>query len=597
MASPEKPRMEVTESMSAAERRVNVNKEDIPREQKLQIATLERSIRDFMRDPKYAELKDSYKRDLGNYDNSPESVLGTVKYHFDKMQAAENEASAEALRSISFLAISKLEEVKHDLGIVSQIQEDHDRSYAAAVGRMTGADRPIAEAQELPENMDAIEEMLGIKPRQKLETNAVLNEEKLVELKRPENSVAYMNAKVMYASITGGAHLEDATKMIDDALTEGIAKAKSLTDQQARQSALLKLVEHQLKGMQGLYKILTAKDREEPPHHAAESKESSEFTDEQMAEILDKIMAEVRWDRVDASKPVKVPTTISEGLDAYYNVGQAYQFYTGRGPQDLNFVEASHLGMAQGALDALVGFDKMAVGAVSWVGEKTGLVSSEHKSEATAHAEGAVSKILSTCKSLLDPNTWTMGWQMLQYGFENTTSNEKVFMLNKIVTELITGGAIGGEVLHALKLGKYVVGGKAALELMGGAFEAVSTLYPSLAKYGFTAEKIVTGLEGAAHKVVHLWDHGVLHSAHLAEKAHGVEAAVYHPTVGAYSHAKEEVIHEEHSFEYDEMKEVAQDIRQALKGADSLGLTEDQVADLRHERAQIESRIATVSHG
>lgn len=596
MSNKEIPAGKASEVMALADRRVNVNQEDIPREQKLAIVKLETDLSGFMRDPKYKEMRDIYIKRYDVTGRGVEELFATMKLHYSEVQSGESEHAGEQLRAITDIALHEMEDLKMRMGFASEDHESETRSYSSTVAKATGADRPLAAAPELAENMDMVEAMLGVTPREKIEVNVERNKDRLVELRRPENAGAYLAAKASYSHITGGLYLEDATKLLSDAFSAGLRKVTKEPDETKKRRTLTDLVATQLKALEGLYHILTQDVRAKAPQlepkeeidHAEET-----FSDGDMADILQTVFASARWDKVDANKPFEMPKTLSEQMEAYYQVGPAYTYYTGRGSDDIGITEAAALGTAQGALSALVTVDQMAIGAAGWVGKKVGLVEAPRPSPETHEAEHWTVKVLEAGKSALDPHTWAMAWQMLTYGLENTTATEKIFMVNKIVTEFYVAGLIGGEVLHALKIGKVGLQGSRAMKMMVGTMEVVATSCPALAKYGYTTERIAVGLQNAAAKATHVWDH-TLHLAHKAETAHNVEAKIYHPTAGATIHAAEEVLHAKHTFEYDEMDKIGQDIRLALKSADSLGFTDEQVDALRSSNYELSKRKSAV---
>ncbi|QQR54359.1 hypothetical protein IPG41_04105 [Candidatus Peregrinibacteria bacterium] len=590
--------LKTSEVMALADRRVNVAKEDIPREQKVKIVELENTVLDFMRDPNYAEMREAYKKNYDTTGRGAEGLLATMKAHYMAVESGESKAAGDQLKAITTMALSELEELKMNMGFAAADTERDARRYNDVIGKSTGADRPIAPASELPENMATVEELLGRTPREKIEVNLALNEGRLAQLKLPENAAAYVDAKLAYASITGGQHLEDATKLLSDAFSAGLKEVAKRTGLSEQRALLLELVSTQLNALEGLYKILTQSIRNEAPHkevsEAVDNGEGS-FSDKEMAEILGTVFAKARWDTIDSSQPFKKPTTISEGMEAYYRVGPAYTYYTGRKPQDLGFNEAYVLGTTQGIVSALVTVDQMALGAAAWVGKKV-MGNEAHAATSDTHeAETWTSKILNAGKSVLDPHTWAMAWQMLTYGLEHSTAEEKLFMVNKIVAEFISVGLIGGEVLHGLKASKLGIQGSRAMKSMTVAMEVIATQCPTLAMYGYNSERICVGLENVAAQGIRVWDDLLLRSAHVGETAHGVEANLYHPTVGVYSHAKEEIeAKREHSFAYDELVTIREHLRLAIQHAESLGLTEGQRADLQASNREVLRRLQGV---
>lgn len=584
--------------MGLAERRVNANVQDIAAEQKVQIAGLERSIRDYMRDPNYLAMKEAYKKDLGNYDNTPESVLATVKHHFDQMKTQESEFAGEQLRAISSMAISKLKEVKSDLGYTAEREEHYETRYAQTIGAMTGADKPIAEVPELPENMDMVEQILGERPRMKLEVRTEENSSLLAEIKKPENSVAYINASSLYADISGGYDLEEAGKVLSDAFTAGLEKIQKIADPAKKRAELIKLVDAQLKALTGVYKILSQSlFRYEAPETAVET-DKNLLSPSDIALIFDTLLADSRWDQLSppvlpahmtSGKESTFTERLAQNLDAadqIFNVSTAYTYTTGRGSKDVNLVERSGLGVAQGLVSVPIGLARLTGGAVAWGGGV------EKKVEASGTGLMDVLAKFSSNTELIENLK-----NVLLYGVKNTSLGEWTQLVSKIVTEVamifsgakLSSGMVKGRVIaSAVELG-----GSVALRTMVSAAELIATKVPQLSRYGYNAKTVVEGMGSAAHHVKEVWHH-----VHHAKDTYQLAKDRYKTTAGKLVDTTEAVAgtvdREKASSAYEEMDQLRSDFRAVLAVSEELGVTRDEKAKLSADKAALDSLAAEV---
>jgi hypothetical protein len=600
----------IGEAMGNADRRVNINVNDISMEQRFKINALEQSTKDAMRSPNWKDIREKYIKDRSSNDpnkrQSPEDILATAKILFDKVQATESFTAGEQLNELTNQVLLQLNVLKEDLGYsVTQVAVD-TRGYSETMSQSSGADKTITESKNLPENMSSVEQLLGIEPSKKLESRTNEVSSLMEDLKRPENATAFISAKTDYASLTDGLYLEDAIPTLDKAFKDSLtALQKKGLDPFKLRGEVMALVEKQLKGLKGLWTVITMHIRESvpPKAHAEtttqhEGKETSpgSLSEEEMAEILQFFCEDFRGKPEGGS--VKMPTTISEGLESYYQVVPAYQFYykkfTGH-DADMNAMPikgAAILGTAQGALNVLVGVDELGLHALNYVGEKTGVAEAHH--EAGESGSWAI-KFASLAEKVLSRNTI----DMLVYGWQNSSAQEKVFLLNKIVTEWYGAGKVYGELLSKFKtknlgsLGEKFMktASLPGVKQMMAMAEVVSINCPRLAKYGMTVEEIATGLETSSTRAIKVWDHYILHGAHMADTTHQAEKVLYEPTVGKYTEKVAELEEAKHSFATEELRELQIDLNTALGNTAKLQLSSEHIAELQKEKTEIDHRL------
>lgn len=604
----------IGEAMGSADRRVNINVADISMEQRFKINALEQSVKDAMRAPNWKDIQEKYIKDRSSNDpnkrQSPEDILATAKILFDKVQAEESTVAGEQLNELTNQVLLQLNILKEDLGYsVTQVAVDA-RGYSETISQSSGADKAITESKNLPENMSNVEQLLGIEPKEKLESRTKEVASMMEDLKRPENATAFISAQIDYASLTDGLRLQDAIPTLDQAFKDSLTalQKKGLDPFKLRGEAMA-LVEKQLKGLAGLWKIITMHDREAitPEAHAetgsTESHEASAgelLTDEEMAEILQFLCEDVRGEKAEG--PEKTITSLSGGLEATLKVVPAYKYYykkvTGKEP-NIGVVGGAAMGGSQSVINTLIDVESMGEFIGTVVGEKTHLIP---PTPASKSAENWGIQLLAKAEKLMDGSTAANLKHMLVYGWENSTAGEKSYLVSKVAATLWSGDVAYGAAIDAAKITKLgplgvklaKLSSSPAVKRIAAVAETIASSCPSLAKFGFSTEKIATGLKSASKQAIHIWDHYVMHGVHVADKASKVPET-YELTAGQYNEKVEEIekARMTHSFAAEEMVGVQRDLNAALSSAGKLQLDASTVASLKAEKTEIEKRLGT----
>lgn len=630
----------VAESMNKADREINKSVDDIAREDKIKIAGLETTIKETIDSKEYKAVREEYLKANKIYvknengytgqiiDQAPETVLESIKRKYDTANRQNQEQGTLDLASATTEAKTRLEALAKELAQRTGYEKQKTREAGEEIGRMTGGDRLIAKPGGLKENMDQVEQMLGVEPRMKIEAFTTANDKLLTTLKQPANWSKYLTAKTTYGSLTDGLYLEDASKMLNENIQKTLVRLKDMPPEKVR-AEMLKLVEKQLQMLTGLYRILVSalSSGPEKPKTVDKSEEkipdSQKITDEDMAKIFDVIFESVRWSKDDGAA-VKMPTTISEGLDTYYNVGKAYTFYTGRTSDQVGHfdnvvldytvgtVEAATLGTLKGGVNALVGVSKLGVDTIDTVtklaasrvyGVDSGLKTFSETRDELGKKAGGLYAFLSELPQVVANNanfeSLKMLGRFLVSGFQNTSQAERVMLINQIVSEFVVGEIAGGKILEALGskgLG-HISSKLAALSSMPG----VSTMLkvsnfiikkcPSLKKYGTKADDIIQGLRGVGQASVEIWD-VFLDKQDLVGDAQGV----YSSTLGMVPDAASKISADKLKISpvYKDMMDARRDISEALQYSKELGLDNAAVSYLKIDLAKIEERLGAV---
>lgn len=592
--------MEVTESMAAAEHRVNASKEDIVREQKTQIASLENAVLNFTRDPAYADIGKEFAK-MGNETQTPESILATIKMHFDKIQKQENEAAGEELRQVGNLAVYKLSELKNELTLAAGKEERASRQFGETMTAMKG-DKPISEDKEVPENMKLLEEMLGEKPREKLENAMDVNHDLLSVLKRPENSLKFIQARVAYASISKGLNLDDAIAELGKHFNTGLNRIKSMKDAMKAKGALQELLKTQLDANGGLFNLLSEALISKPQHEEHEAEhESGDISDEEMAAVLQVLLEKMGTRIPKDTGEYRAPASVPDAVEAYTRVLPAYVYtrnaMTGAHSQEVSTATGFELGALQGGVNALVFAFNLGYGIGSYFQEQP-------KERKENKADSLMARIYEFGRGLLKTETWKKLGAIVSYGIENTSSAEKIFILNEMVAEIgltITAGtAVTENVAEFLKsenLG--AVAAKmtklAKLPKIRDALrvsEYVAAGCAALGEFGIDAATISRRLGVFGEDAMELWD-STIKLLHKAHEIHHTGETVYAKTAEEGLVATDELTRKMKSTPaYKQLEKAKNDTALLLKNAKELKLTEAQVLKISKLYQELNKRLS-----
>lgn len=623
----EMEQMKVTEAMNKAEREINLTEEDISRENKIKIALLESSITDIIQDKDYAEVKKQYLRINPILKQGPEEILATFKIQYDKADRSNHEIGSMQLKQLSDMTITKLSDLKTEL---LRYQSQGEEALVAAgkeIGKKSGGDRMIAKPGGLEENMDQVEQLLGLEPRMRIEAYQETNNNLLVKLKQPSNVTKYIIAKATYSSLTDGLYLEDANQMLNDNIKRTLEKIKTLDPAKTR-AEMLKLVEKQLEMLRGIYRVLASAFSSSPEPQPVQEKpeekvpESQKISDEEMAKVFDVLFESVRWSKDNGT--VEMPKDVSGYIRSYSDVGVSYSMITGRKSDEighfgnplldytLGTTESQVVGAARGGVNAIAGIaafgtdviDSATKLAASRVyGVDSGLKTWTEKRTEWGEKAADFYKFLSGLPAMVGRNmnmeSVKMLGQFIMSGMENTTQAERVMLLNQIMADMVVGELIGGKILDVLSskgLGS-VVSKLSTLSAMPGvssvlkASKFILSNCPSLAKYGYRAEQIALKLKSLGRVATEVYDVFL-----ETQDTVGDIQGTYNATVGAIPVAYEKVEAEKMKFApvYKDLMDAKKDIMEALKYSVEIGLGEAGVRDLKEQLVRIDARLSTI---
>ncbi len=604
MGNTEVPKMELKDAMTAAEKSVNVSKRDIPDKQRLKIEALETSILEIT---KNKSIREEFAK-LGNKNQSPESIIATIKFHYERPHM-QGEAGTAELEQITSLALIKLENLKSELLTAGGTIEQSDRRYAEVMAEARGK-VAMTEPKEMPENMDAVQELLGSHSREKMENAVDLNTSLLVQLRNPENTVKYLGAKSVYATLSGGLNMEDAVPSLDAAFKTGIEKVRKIADPTKAGAEMMKLYATQLKAMGGLFNIMITAlypiKKHEELADDEHLKEGEGISDEEMAQVLDLILVKMK---VKQGSEYKESKDIPEYMNQMTRVMPAYLYYreavTGIGSNEgVSNVMGQELGVTQGAVNCLVGAFDLGYGIGTFFNNKITGKGTPHKEESKSQPLAA--RVYEFGKKIFKTETWKNLGSMLSYGIDRTSQAEKTFILSQMITELMGIALVGSEAGHSVAhfLRAENLGGIASkfTSLSGipqigealAASEFIAANCPVLFEYGTSTAKIGRNLTSTAADLGEMWNTTV-RIAHEAHSVHHLAESAYGKTVEQAEEADEEVKSENEKMEatplYDELRQVNGNINLALKNANSIGFDAKTIALLKVQQAEIAKKL------
>lgn len=574
MPTPDKPTGTVSDELSSAEGRINRGEMDVDVGTKMQIMNLDGSIRGAIQSYKqmgiYEGVSSNFVDLQANDSHTPEALLNNIAFQFRRLEAGEGESAKAQIEAVTAMAVEHLEELKKELTYaageevrVAQKAEQVYQSY-------------LPEYQFDPSNVSqtlvSIGELLGQKPNvEKLQGFELENDSLMAELRRSENTSAYLKAQSQFGTFTSipleglKTKVSESLKTIGDSLKDGVT-----TEKRGRFAKTFAAAVDSFKlANEVMSAALFFPEEIHTPEEAHEELESHGdlLSEEEMQAMLNIMM---------------------------------------NGVQDKNYFQ--QLFDAKGALDVYAG-GEVDLNALSPVERQMfALVNGVGKGSAAffsffTHPVDALAHIGAAAGALIKPATYQQIAQMTKYTWDNTDALEKNRLVGDLMGQLLGGfalGAAGGAVLKS----KFVAESSAKMGRVArltGLPQAASTLarlanpilasLPALARYGAAAGEITQGLLGRAAGLGHKWDH-MLHNAHSIHSKIDFAEAVTANTAGIAhaAHANLEVPSLPKNLPiYAEIASIKEDFGLALGHAKELGMKPDDVYALRAALKQLNS--------
>lgn len=456
---------------------IDKSRENIPAEQKQQIAAEERKIRgaltNFKALPDYADIIECFKDDPDSDGHPPEDFLKMYTRRFEDMQKESSQEAHVKLEWLGADTLTKLEELKGNLGDAAA--ENERLNIAAQKMYERGLPAYDENPSHVTENLTDVGRKIGQMPNaEKLAAAELEFNSLLVHLRKRENATKYISANVNFQALTGGRKLEGVKAEID----KGIAKVAALasTDVSGARSALTTRFSAALDTFKVGIDVMSRSLVENKASHkeTAETAESELLSPEELQFVLNVLL-----------HGSQNPTFLEQLFDAE----TAYQFTTGRSYEQMNTAEKFLVvGVGQG---------------VGNMGAFMGGLMLDPKETLKGLAEGF--------GSLFNPEVRARLGQVLKQGVWETMSPlEKSLLATQLVTDMLTGGALEGgaaaglaKVFQSSKLvgltGRMSsVARKAGVLEMGArlslAVSSVAKTFPRLARFGVSAADIAKNM-------------------------------------------------------------------------------------------------------
>lgn len=473
--------LHIHEAAIKADATIDTSQENIPAEQKQEIAAEERKIRgalvNFKALPDYADIIERFKKDPDSDGHPPEDFLKMYTRRFEDMQRETSQQAYLKLEWLGHDTLTKLEELKGNLGDAAA--ENERLNIAAQKMYERGLPTYDESPSHVTENLTDVGRKIGQMPNaEKLAAAELEFNSLLVHLRKRENVTKYISANVNFQALTGGQKLEGVKAEID----KGIAKVAALasTNVSGARSALTTRFSAALDTFKVGIDVMSRSLVENKTSRAetAETVESELLSPEELQFVLNVLL-----------HGSQNPTFLEQLFDAE----TAYQFTTGRNYEQMNAAEKFLVvGVGQG---------------VGNMGAFMGSLMLDPKETLKGLAEGF--------GSLLNPEVRARLGQVLKQGVWETMSPlEKSLLATQLVTDMLTGGALEGGAAAGLakvfqsskmagltsrmssvarKAGVLEVGAKLSL-----AVSSIAKTFPRLARFGTSAADIAKNMADEA---------------------------------------------------------------------------------------------------
>ncbi|MFT7184010.1 MAG: hypothetical protein ACI9QC_000336 [Oceanicoccus sp.] len=474
----------IYEAAEEADKRVSSSTEDIAIEQLEEIKKLESTITNSLQH--YKELGGDRSTEVMSYyteiqlsdAHTPEAMLRQIKSEFDLIDQSEDLADVHRLRSVTGSTIADLKEMKVDLGFAAKsaatLELKAQRSYETYLGSYDFNPSNVAES------VQTIGESIGEMPNtEKLSNYEASYDFLLEEIRQAKNADRYFHAKLSFKMITGGMNLEDIKGDISRAL-ERIATLSETDPEAAKQALMLRFKPALDMFKIGIDALQTALFTPEeafsemnhlPSDDVEDLSSNGLLSENEMSVILGLIL-----------HGSKNPTFTEQLFDAE----NAYHYYTGKSAEDYNHIDGLVVGVGKG-----VG------GLPTFIGNAIG------------DPEGTILGLYNMGAAMFKPSTYANIKNVLDYGWGNTSPQEKTMLIGLIAGEILGAkgaGALGshlknsqlGQKLASYTRGAGLISSSAKIAQM---VSPILTKFPRLARYGATAGGVVKGLVNQSRKV------------------------------------------------------------------------------------------------